>query len=180
MKYPFNRTPDVATVLAQLCCHEGRRPRGAYLTADLQRDMCPTRRGTQRPLHVAALRLYPIRRRHDHFDKPARFPSALATVKADGVSCTVTLGKDLVSAITLAGFKVNDAKVRMRTPDRRQEVTGLTVNEFPNVDRKFIRQIRAMLHAWEIYGYDSAQNEWRRRYDKRQTLRTRDVLPSPA
>jgi len=38
----------------------------------------------------------------------------------------------------------------LQKPTERQEVTGLTVNQRPNVNRRFIRQIRAMLHDWDV------------------------------
>ena len=47
-------------------------------------------------------------------------------------------------------------------------VTGVTTNLSPNVRREFIRKIRAMLHAWEKYGLDSAQAEFLTKYDKKQ------------
>jgi len=43
------------------------------------------------------------------------------------------------------------------------EVTGLTINEFPNVRRRFIDQVRGALHAWEKYGYEAAQAAWMQR-----------------
>ena len=41
-------------------------------------------------------------------------------------------------------------------PNQRQEVTGVVVNERPNVPREYVRQIRAMLHNWETKGYAAA------------------------
>ena len=36
-------------------------------------------------------------------------------------------------------------------------MTGITVNQFPNVKRKFIREISMMLHIWDKYGLESAR-----------------------
>lgn len=46
----------------------------------------------------------------------------------------------------------------MRLPTRhvRQSVTGLNVNRFANIERKRLRRIRAMMHAWEKFGLDAA------------------------
>jgi len=38
-------------------------------------------------------------------------------------------------------------------------VTGLIVNEFPNINRKYIRNVRAMIHAWEKFGLEKAAEE---------------------
>jgi len=52
---------------------------------------------------------------------------------------------------------INDKKVRVQTQGTRQEVTGLTVNAFPNVQRKHIRNIRALLHSWRKRGLLEAE-----------------------
>jgi len=54
------------------------------------------------------------------------------------------------------GFIINEKKVRLVTSNRKQTVTGLTVNETVNVDRKLLKQVRAMLHDLEINGLDNA------------------------
>ena len=43
-------------------------------------------------------------------------------------------------------FKVNEKKFRIQSAMRQQKVTGLVVNQKVNVDRKYIKQIRAILH----------------------------------
>jgi len=40
----------------------------------------------------------------------------------------------------------------------------LVSNEFPNVDRRFIRQIRATLHAAEKYGFPAAETEFHAKF----------------
>jgi retron-type reverse transcriptase len=44
------------------------------------------------------------------------------------------------------GFRVNEAKTRVRTRAQRQLVTGLVVNERPNVTRADYDRLRAVLH----------------------------------
>jgi hypothetical protein len=44
------------------------------------------------------------------------------------------------------GFRVNDAKTRVRSRAQRQLVTGLVVNERPNVTRADYDRLRAVLH----------------------------------
>ena len=51
---------------------------------------------------------------------------------------------------------------------QHQEVTGLTVNDFPNVPRKLVRQVRAMLYAAKKFGMPEAQREFHEKYDRRQ------------
>jgi RNA-directed DNA polymerase len=54
--------------------------------------------------------------------------------------------QELTKLIEGNDFKVNNKKVRLSTSSSKQTVTGLTVNEKPNVDRKLLKKIRAMLH----------------------------------
>jgi len=54
------------------------------------------------------------------------------------------------------GFRINHAKTRLLGAAFQQEVTGLVVNEKVNVKRKFVRDVRAMLHDWEFNGYAAA------------------------
>ncbi len=76
----------------------------------------------------------------------------------------IDVGSELLSTINRNGFSVNQAKTRLQTKNRRQEVTGLVINKFMNVDRKFIREIRAMIHDWDKNTHDVAQQNF---FDKR-------------
>ena len=59
--------------------------------------------------------------------------------------------------ITDQKLTVNKDKVRLQRKDYRQEVTGITVNQKPNVGRKYVKTIRAILHNWEKSGYSQAE-----------------------
>ena len=53
-------------------------------------------------------------------------------------------------------FTINDGKTRLQKRGSRQEVTGVTVTEKPNVAQKYVRDIRNILYIWEKYGYNAA------------------------
>jgi RNA-directed DNA polymerase len=76
------------------------------------------------------------------------FPEALAYAITEEGQERLVLGDRLVGIITENGFNINEKKVRLQSRGNHQEVTGLTTNQFPNVKRSYVRQIRAMLHAW--------------------------------
>jgi RNA-directed DNA polymerase len=63
---------------------------------------------------------------------------------------------DIINIIKKNQFKINEKKLRLKTNNRKQIVTGLTVNEKVNVDRKLLKKIRAMLHDLTRNGIDSA------------------------
>ena len=66
----------------------------------------------------------------------------------------------MVGIIKENGFNINEKKVRLQSRGNHQEVTGLTTNQFPNVKRTYVRQIRAMLHAWAKFGLEAAEKEY--------------------
>lgn len=163
MSKPYGLPAAAATVLAQICCHDGRVPQGAPTSPIVSNMICA-------PLDAQLRRL--AERHRAYYTRYAdditfscharRFPNSLAV--PDGVK--VVLGLELVAAIEKAGFRVNAAKVRLQHRLGRQEVTGLVVNRKVNVDRRLIRQVRAMLYAWKRHGYNAAEAEFRARWDR--------------
>ena len=55
------------------------------------------------------------------------------------------------------GLQINERKTRISVAGERMEVTGLTVGNKVNVSRRYVKQLRTLLHMWRHYGYDKAQ-----------------------
>ncbi|MFX1451451.1 MAG: reverse transcriptase domain-containing protein, partial [Promethearchaeota archaeon] len=54
------------------------------------------------------------------------------------------------------GFRINKKKIRILGKHRRQEITGLAINEgYPTISRKWLRRLRAILHNCETKGIES-------------------------
>lgn len=53
-------------------------------------------------------------------------------------------------------FIIKTEKTRLQKQGYRQEVTGLTVNQNPNVKSHYIKQLRKWIYLWERYGYEHA------------------------
>ena len=53
-------------------------------------------------------------------------------------------------------FTLNTKKTRIKKHTQQQKVTGILVNEKVNIDRKWIKQLRAMLHDLKINGVQKA------------------------
>lgn len=68
----------------------------------------------------------------------------------------ITIGPEL---------KINPQKIRLQKSDYRQEVTGLIVNEKVNIRRRYIKQIRMWLYYWEKYGYEKAEQIFKKDYN---------------
>lgn len=155
MATPYNLQPPVATVLAQICCFDNQLPQGAP-TSPIVSNMICAKLDSELRLLARDNRSFYTRYADDltFSTTTRRFPGSLASILPTG---EVRLGRDLLQLIESNGFTVNNNKLRLQSQYQRQEVTGLTVNLFPNVPRKFVRQIRAMLHDWEKNGLERAE-----------------------
>jgi RNA-directed DNA polymerase len=169
MGYPFHCNATISTFLAQMCCHDNQLPQGAPTSPVISNFICA--RLDKQLLNFAIMnRCYYTRYADDlTFSTYLRnFPENVALLDPKTFNnLAVSISKDVKKIIIDNGFKVNEGKIRLRTKRQSQKVTGLTVNRFPNVDRKVIRQIRAMLHAWQKFGIDKAAEEYFSRYDYR-------------
>jgi len=58
------------------------------------------------------------------------------------------------------GFSINRDKFRIQPNTTRQTVTGLTVNEKVNLNRKYYRRLRAILHDWSENGIEEATRRY--------------------
>jgi len=162
-KGPFNFSHHVATVLAHLCTLDNTLPQGAPTSPFIANLIC---RGLDRDLMALARRHRCTYTRYADdltfsfsVRDASRLPSNLCVFEG-GV---LTIGEELSSVIRGHSFKIHDGKTRISSVHSRQEVTGVTINAFPNVPRKFVDKIRGALHAWERWGYKAAQDEWDRR-----------------
>jgi RNA-directed DNA polymerase len=59
---------------------------------------------------------------------------------------------------------INPKKTRLQKAGYRQEATGLVVNDKVNVRRRYVKQIRMWLYYWEKYGYEKAEQIFKRDY----------------
>lgn len=170
MAHPYDLPPSVATILAQICCFEGKLPQGAPTSPIVSNMICAKLDNELNRLarkHRCRYTRYADDLTFSTYS--ADFPSALARYNSLG---QVEVGDELNRIIQENWFEVNPDKVRLRRKNLRQEVTGLTVNDFnksgrPNVRRQYVHQIRAMLHAWERNGLEDAEREYLKRHDKK-------------
>lgn len=169
--FPYYLTDEAATVLAQICCVNNQLPQGAPTSPIISNMIC-SKMDAQLQHLAKKHRCFYTRYADDlTFSTSLRlFPIALA--KVSSVTGQIEVGDELNRIIRENGFEINIKKVRLQLENRRQEVTGLTVNKFPNVRRRYIRQIRAMLHAWEKFGLKAAEKEFSSKHDRKFHLRS--------
>lgn len=157
MAEPYNAQRDVAKVIAHLSCYDSALAAGAPTSPVLSNMIA-------KPLDNELIRLcrgYGLkysRYADDITISSSRnsFPTAIAFIDNIDGNRVSLIGDRLNESITRNGFRINSTKTRLQEKPSRQVVTGLVVNEKVNVDRRFIRKVRAMLYSWENEGYSAA------------------------
>ena len=163
MSRPYSLPQDVSTVLAHLCCYKGYLPQGAPTSPVVSNMICAQMDSQLQRLAKVNRSTYTRYADDITFSNTnARLPPDLAVI--DRLN-QVHPGGRLIKVITHNGFSINADKIWLRGRNNRQVVTGITVNDFPNLPRKYANQIRAMLHAWKKYGLQAAQEEWENKYN---------------
>lgn len=157
MAKPFEIPNEPATVLAHICCFQKRLPQGAPTSPIITNLIC---RKMDRQLQALANQNHATYTRYADdltfsFTRgKSRLPSAIVSYK-DALP-----GPGLEEIIRENGFKINPIKTRLHPKHQRLEVTGLVVNKFVNVHRKFIRRTASMLYAWKRFGLEMAEKEY--------------------
>jgi retron-type reverse transcriptase len=57
--------------------------------------------------------------------------------------------------VSYEGFTINESKTRILRQSKQQEVTGIVVNSYPNIDRQTLKQFRATLFQIEKDGLEN-------------------------
>lgn len=163
MSKPYNCHPTIATILAQICCVNNNLPQGAPTSPIISNMICAPMDSQLRLLAQRHNCIYTRYADDITFSTSiSRFPKGLAHyVESTG---QISVGGELQKAIEANGFRINDSKVRLQTRYQRQEVTGIIVNSKLNVGRKYVRQIRAMLHAWRKFGLEEAAKTYQQNF----------------
>ena len=163
---PFNFTKKVANIVAGLCSIKSKRkatnetyedcyclPQGAPTSPILTNAICDT---LDRRLAGLAKR---FGLRYSRYADDITF-SSMHNVYQEGSDFRVELERIIVEQ----KFSINNKKTRLHHRSKRQEVTGLTVGEKINVTRKYVKDIRAILHIWERHGLNAAYANFYPRY----------------
>ena len=149
---PFCLNAELASLITDLCCHtnaDGRRvlPQGAPTSPTLTNIVCER---LDRKLQQLA-KAYGLK--YTRYADDITFSGMSNLFAADGKFC-----KALRHIIEQEEHLViNTDKTRLCHRGMRQEVTGLTVNEKANVSRRYVKQLRTMLHNLEMFGNECAQ-----------------------
>ena len=140
----FQLNPHIATVIAQIACHNNQLPQGSPCSPVIANLIT----------HILDIRLASLAEKYsctytryaDDITFSTRekvFPPQIMQEK----NSQYTAGKKLRSEIKRAGFLINNKKTRIQYKDSRQDVTGLIVNQKPNVKKEYWRTARAQCNS---------------------------------
>lgn len=150
---PYSFAPDIAQLIVQLTTYQGALPQGAP-TSPLLANSVSTGLDNDLALYAAGFDLVYTRYADDiSFSTDADIlPRDVAVRRGRKID----LGKRLIELIEAHQFKINNAKVRIQGKGQRKVVTGIIVSERLNVSRKYVNQVRSMLHSLKRDGADAA------------------------
>ena len=142
----FKLDPTVATIIAQIACHEGSLPQGSPCSPVISNLIG----------HILDIRLASLAKRYGctysryadditFSTNKKEFPSKIAKEKPND-ELNWAVGRSLHGIIDRSGFSVNASKTRMQLRESRQDVTGLVVNKKVNTRWEYRHQVRAMVY----------------------------------
>lgn len=142
----FALHPDVATTIAQIACFDNKLPQGSPTSPHIA-NLCS---GFFDQRMVRFLR--PLKCRYSRYADDItistglhEFPAAVAVENINNPQGW-SISNQLNDLFQRSGFAINTSKLRMSRYFSRQMVTGLVVNNRPNVTREYYLTTRAMCH----------------------------------
>jgi RNA-directed DNA polymerase len=155
----------VSEIVARLCCYNGYLPQGAPTSPVLSNMIC-YRLDTMLLQIAKASRAIYTRYADDITFSTFQTPAGLfeGAVPPAGHFEPQALAANLGQAVVSNGFSINPDKAHYADRHARRVVTGLKINELINVDRRFVRNLRAALHAAETLGVGGAQAKFQADY----------------
>lgn len=172
MGIPYNFNQDVSTILAQICCHDGKLPQGAPTSPIISNMICAKLDSNLKKLAREYQCVYTRYADDITFStNRSKFPSSIAYLTESGKA---EIGNELNEIIEINGFEINPLKTRLQFRHQRQSVTGLTVNRYANINRKYLKKLRMILFAWRKFGIESTSQNYfgkysQRNYSKKET-----------
>lgn len=144
----FQLHPKVATLIAQIACHNNSLPQGSPCSPIISNMIA--RSMDLRLIDVANKFGLRYTRYADDLTFSTRkdeFPRDVARKSNPEESHSWLISSKLKKVIESSGFSENPHKTRLQYFKSRQEVTGLVVNKRVNVPREYRKKVRAMVNS---------------------------------
>lgn len=139
---PFYFDHGVSTALALLCCYERKLPMGACTSPVISNLIC---------LHMDALFMKWCSEKKIKY---TRYADDLSFSSNNAFSSQQI--EEIRTIIEKEGFKINEKKLRIQSKHSSQWVTGIKVNQKLNVNRTYVRNLRAILYDIKTNGWEQA------------------------
>ncbi|BCO10628.1 hypothetical protein GF1_30040 [Desulfolithobacter dissulfuricans] len=140
----FKLKPKIATILAQIACHNNELPQGSPCSPVISNLIG----------HLIDIRMVNLAKRakctYSRYaddltfsTNKKEFPNIIAVRKENGSNIWIP-SRTLVNEIKKIGFEVNESKTSLQYKTSRQITTGLIVNKKVNIKKEYYRMARAM------------------------------------
>lgn len=150
MSPPFSFSDYIATNLAKVTCYEKKLPQGAPTSPTISNIICY--RMDRKLAHLCNKYNCRYTRYADDITistKMLYLPKEIAKFRDK----QVILSNNITDIIKSEGFIINNDKLRISPNFDRQEVTGLIVNKKINIQKVYIKKLRALLNNISKYGF---------------------------
>lgn len=139
----FKCNENIATILAQLTCYNGKLPQGAPSSPVLTNLIC----------NIMDYHILKISKKYKLNYTRYADDMTFSTNDKNFLELYNQFMADITVEVNKSGFKINDKKTRLQYKDSRQEVTGLIVNKDLSVPNEYYKTTRAMAHSLYKNGY---------------------------
>jgi len=165
----FELNPKVATVLAQIACHENKLPQGSPCSPVISNLIA----------NILDVRLNEISKRSrctytryaddiTFSTNEKIFPKAIGKPSLGSMNLWEA-GEGLLSCVNRSGFELNPQKTRMQYRNSRQSVTGIVVNKKVNIPVDYYATTHAMCdHLFRTGGCHIVVDGLKQEYSRRK------------
>ncbi|MFS0555052.1 reverse transcriptase domain-containing protein [Brevibacillus sp. 179-C9.3 HS] len=173
LKAFFGMSEAAATTIANICCYNNVLPQGAPTSPILSNMVCFKLDKDMRDLAKQYGCDY-SRYADDLTFSTTRnvFPHAIAHLE----SGVVQFGPKLMSILMTNGFTIKSNKTRLHSNLQNLSVTGITVNKKPNVERNYVKKIRAILRCVETNPLSTAQQIYESKLPAETRGKTKNIM----
>lgn len=159
---PFNFDAKAAAAIAKAVTFNNKLPQGAPTSPILSNMIA--RRLDNKLLSLASTTKSFYTRYVDDITFSTTLPEFDNKIILRDNFPNIELSPHLIDILCREGFRINRHKTRLLNGNMRKEVTGITINEFPNVKRNYINSVFGMIYSWKKFGYENAQAAYCAKY----------------
>ncbi|MFN5182867.1 MAG: reverse transcriptase family protein [Bacteroidota bacterium] len=145
-EYPFYFNEEISTCLALLCTYEKTLPTGSPTSPAISNFAC-----TELDIRLSEL----AEKNNLNY---TRYADDITFSSDKEISNLIM--QNIREIVNECRFKVNEKKWRLQKKNEPQIVTGVKVNEQLNVERKYVRNLRAVFHDITKRGIKDASKKY--------------------